>query len=158
MVNGLPLKKTAEFSLSLAILNLDIHAPVLFLHIRIAPDQSTITGTCDLCRPDIQASRPITTEVTGAYKAILTKDEDEQYLINLSGNIHFDQAYPDLKITMVIDKEWKNGKVFYKYLKNLQWVSVSGVYLKIKSAEPHYVPTSILDDTGMAGADQRLSN
>lgn len=136
--------QASSFLLSVTILNFDVQTPVLFLHITIDPKKKTITGTCDISIPKFQSLKPFKTEISGGYKS-LEKGEGTQHYVNLAGFLSFDQTSPDVKINMIVNREWKKGTVCYEYLKNGKWVAVSDVYLKIKSSAPLSVPKSILD-------------
>jgi len=125
-------QETPAFPLSLAILNSDIHSPVLFLHLKVDIEQKKITGNCELIKPKAAGSLRFKTELDGSYKFLNIIPEGTQHLVNLLGFPLYDQFCPTIKITLITDAEWKKGKVFYEYLENGQWLKVQDVYLKIK--------------------------
>lgn len=133
------------FLLSLAILNLDIQSPVLFLHLLINPHSKMINGNCELSIPTYSSTETQRMDIVGSYCSSLDQQMENQYDVTLTGMNNYQQNLADVKITMVINQEWKKGKASYKYIENEKWKSMDNVYLKIKMAKPHIVPSSVLD-------------
>ena len=143
-MNGIDLNN-APFLLSLAILNLDIQSPVLFLHLLINPSSRLITGNCELSIPGYESTQIQKMDITGGYRSSAGRQTESQYFVNLRGTNSYYQGSAGVKITMAINQEWKKGKASYRYMQNEKWETVNNVYLKIKIAQPYIVPASVLD-------------
>lgn len=142
-MNGIDLNNKT-FLLSLAILNMDIQSPVLFLHLLINPSSRLITGSCELSIPAHENTETQKMDITGAYRSSADRQAESQYFVDLKGNSDH-QGSTEVKITMVINQEWKKGKASYRYMQNEKWETMNNVYLKIKIAQPYIVPASVLD-------------
>lgn len=124
--------ETSTFPLSLAIVNSDAHAPVLFLHISVDCHTKKVIGSCELVKPVTKSSYSIKTELTGDYKLLNMIHEGEQNMVNLLGYTVYDQICPSIKITLITDADWKKGKAFYEYMEDGEWLKVNDLNLKIK--------------------------
>lgn len=125
-------QETSTFPLSLAIVNSDAHAPVLFLHLTVNSHTKRVTGNCELIKPVIKPSHSLKTALNGDYKSLNMIHEGDSHLVNLLGYTVYDQICPSIKITLITDADWKKGKVFYEYLEDGEWLKVNDLNLKIK--------------------------
>ena len=129
----------------MTILNLDLHSPVLFLNVSVNKENRLITGTCDFSILKAQKSKSFKTEIKGEYRIINTLQEGDQLMINLLGYPHYDQNNPSIKITLLVNPNWKRGKAYYQYLEDGNWVHVRKSEIKIKGDEPYYATTNDLN-------------
>lgn len=123
---------TSAFSRSLAIVNSDADSPVLFLHLEVDPKSKKVSGECEMIKTGIKPSCSSKTELSGDYKSMDVIHEGHQHLVNLLGYTAYDQICPAIKITLVTDANWKNGKVFYEYLEEGTWLKLEDLNLKIR--------------------------
>jgi hypothetical protein len=125
-------QETSTFPLSLAILNTELHSPILFLHLQIDKESKQVNGKCELIKTAIKSFKSVKTELIGHYKFLSIMPDDNQHLVTLLGYPAYDQICPTIRIMLITDAKWKKAKVFYEYLENDEWKKVKDVHIKIR--------------------------